>query len=202
MVSINISEAPHFRSPQLLQHPPIPRGLAGVNPRTIKGKEWWDIVRKEAYQRNNFCCWACARARLDSPGRLLDAHECYTYIYLTRVATFDEVVALCRDCHHFIHFPKVPAMRPLKRILQRGLTILHESSLELPRAQVHIARRLHLNRKLPFLDTDRILPLANLTLKEAWALKANLSTRWKLEFEGKLYVQQLIGGPVVYERKV
>lgn len=91
---------PVFTRPELLTHPHIPRQMAGVNPRTILGKAWWDGVRRLAYAENNYNCWACGENVPDKP---LEAHEAYTFNYEDRIMTFVEVVALCSDCHAFIH---------------------------------------------------------------------------------------------------
>lgn len=85
---------------ELLTHPHIPRVMAGVNPRTILGREWWDVVRKQAYLANNYNCCTCGGNPDDRP---LDAHKVYHFDYMNKVMTFVEVVALCKDCHVFIH---------------------------------------------------------------------------------------------------
>jgi len=140
MVSLNISEKPLFTRPELLLHHQIPLRLVGINSRTIEGKEWWDVVRKEAYAKNNYCCWACGTPRLDAPKCLLDAHECYEYEYDERRAHFVGVVALCRDCHQFIHYRGIEDLRRLKHVLERGLRILRDAGLTLPHSQVKAAK--------------------------------------------------------------
>lgn len=97
MVKIEISTGPVFLRPELLTHPPIPLALRGVNPRTIKGQDWWDAVRHKAYNENNHCCWACGASEQ------LDAHEAYTYDIKNHIAKLDEIVGLCGKCHQYIH---------------------------------------------------------------------------------------------------
>lgn len=96
--TVDLSECtPKFLRPELLTHPNIPKPVHGVNPRTLKGKAWWDETRREAYARNNGCCWACG-----TWGRL-EAHESYDIFYYAGIIVLREVVALCEDCHSFIH---------------------------------------------------------------------------------------------------
>lgn len=136
MVAINASTKPKFVRPELLLHPSIPPALSGVNPRTIKGREWWDLIRKKAYAGNNYCCWACGVYQLDTPLGKLDAHECYEYDTEKFEARMTEVVALCRECHHFIHWRRIYFKPYCKPILQHGLEILHAAGLQLPGGQL------------------------------------------------------------------
>lgn len=98
---VDFSDAqPKFRRPELLTHPNIPATMSGVNPRTILGRKWWDVQRRIAYAENNYFCWACGKRDDDKP---LEAHEAYQFDYDNHVMTLGEVVALCSDCHAFIH---------------------------------------------------------------------------------------------------
>ena len=100
-----------FPNPELLLHPPIPKPLHGVNPRTIRGQAWWDIQRRRAYARHDNCCWACAipkrRARYH---RWLEAHEVYSMDYPSGRVEFLGVCALCHACHNFIHRQRMEAL--------------------------------------------------------------------------------------------
>lgn len=95
---------PKFRRPELLTHPNIPRAVHGLNPRTVKGRKWWDRVRREAYAENNGCCWACGQF---GP---MEAHECYNIYYYAGILELREIVALCEDCHSFIHSGRLRMM--------------------------------------------------------------------------------------------
>jgi hypothetical protein len=105
MFQLNLTDKPlHPSRPVLLLHPSVPKYLSGVNPRTIKSKDWWDLVRKEVYKANNYHCEACGVYQLDALYKpYLDAHETYVYDYEKFEARPGEIVALCRACHWFIH---------------------------------------------------------------------------------------------------
>lgn len=140
MVSLNISTEPNFIRPELLLHPSIPLYLSGKNPRTIKGQEWWDSVRKDVYTENNHCCEACGVYQLDALYEpFLDAHETYTYDYEKFEARPGEIVALCRACHWFIHWRRVRIPNKRKEVVIRGLKILAEAGLPVPKGQYTVA---------------------------------------------------------------
>lgn len=140
-IRLNISSGLlHPARPKLLLHPSIPLALSGVNPRTIKGKEWWEVVRKQAYAANNYHCEACGVYQLDAIFKQsLDAHETYTYNYEKFEARPGEVVALCRTCHWFIHFRRVRILRTRKLVVIRGLKILADAGVPVPYWQYRLA---------------------------------------------------------------
>lgn len=130
---------PLFTRPALLQHPNIPKGLAGINPRTMLGQEWWDVERRLAYERNNYCCWACGIHGTQDPFEpRLEAHEAYDFDYSSKKATFTETVALCHSCHNFIHCGRLWALyrqfiiprQKLEYIIKSRLALLRENNLE------------------------------------------------------------------------
>ena len=130
--------APAFIRPELLLHPNIPKPLHGLAPRVIKGPVWWDKVRREAYAKNNNCCWACGVHESQAEGRhYLDAHECYLYDYAAGRLTFFEVCALCSYCHSYIHngMARYKARRgdisesERQHIMDRGKKILRKHGL-------------------------------------------------------------------------
>jgi len=166
MVSLDLSETLICPlRPELLLHHTIPPSLYGVNPRTIRGREWWDVVRREAYAKNNYHCEACGIYQLDAKYfQRLEAHECYTFDTNTCTATFIEVVALCHSCHAYIHRAQLLAQRKRSRyeaILAHGIKVLSDAGLFLP-------------------------DFSEVSEDPFW----HLSFKWRLLFEGQLYPKE------------
>ena len=109
--------------PEILTHPNIPKPLHGLNPRTIKGKEWWDIERSVAYARDNYHCTACfTPASKAKYFQYLEAHELYKYDLYNYTLTFVEAVALCHSCHNFIHSGRMWALYEKDQITKAKIT--------------------------------------------------------------------------------
>lgn len=125
--------------PKLLTHPNIPKPLHGVNPRSVMGKDWWDVKRQEAYAKENYHCWACGcHKSQDKFHNWLEAHESYDTDYKNGIASLNEIVALCHSCHNFIHSGKLKMDLRAGRIttekalyiLKRGFHILKQAGLK------------------------------------------------------------------------
>jgi hypothetical protein len=125
--------------PEILTQPNIPKPLHGLNPRTLKGDEWWDRTRQEVYASTGYHCYACGvhkRAALFH--KWLEAHEMYKYDYEEGVAELIKIIPLCHACHNFIHSGRLLAMYQSKEVtkeyaktvLERGFRILAENKLE------------------------------------------------------------------------
>jgi len=98
------SAKPVFIKPYLLLHPPIPKPLHGVNPRSVKGKTWWDEKRFAAQAKNNYHCWACGIHKSEAAfHKWLEGHESYIVDYSTGQMVLEEIVSLCHSCHNYIH---------------------------------------------------------------------------------------------------
>lgn len=162
MVQLNLSERWLFMQPARLLHPMIPHSLAGVNPRRIKGKEWWDKTRKAAYAKNNYCCWACGVHKLDTEEQLLDGHETYEFDFEKQTVRYVETAALCRSCHMFIHFNTVALRFRRKRYIVRGLEFLRSAGIPLPYPQARAAAVLGLegySRRMNAVEEQKIVQL-------------------------------------------
>lgn len=170
--------------PELLQHPPIPSSLHGVNPRIIKGQDWWDTVRRKVYRRNNWCCEACGS------NENVQAHEAYAYDYENLVARLDEVVCLCKECHQFIHSSMLyrswvggtVSIKHVLYILRRGRRILSSAGLNPHSITMAI---LH---KFEHASGSNIQEIAidKFGISKERFESMYLST-WVLEFDGEVY---------------
>lgn len=123
-----------FLRPELLFHPNIPKPLHGMNPRSILGRNWWDMMRFEAYKKNSYCCWACGIHKSNAKYyRWLEGHEHYDINYSTGCVKLLEIVALCHSCHNYIHDGRMRMMvdsgkmeySKYKDILFHGKKITH-----------------------------------------------------------------------------
>lgn len=133
----------------LLLHPNIPQPLHGLNPRTILGKEWWDLTRKTAEALNNYCCYACGIHRSDTKEGWLEGHEVYAFDELLRIAEYLRTVSLCNYCHSFIHSGRLLSLATTAvlphieyaRIVTRGVTLLRDAGLNpIPWQIIHMQK--------------------------------------------------------------
>jgi hypothetical protein len=132
---------PLFTDPTILNEPTNPRPLSGLNPRTIKGKKWWDQKRTLAYIENNQCCWACGISRNDVLGenKWLEAHEVFDIDYAKGRAELKKIVALCPYCHKYIHSSRLQTLVArgtevgdyLEKIIRYGNSVLKKSGFKI-----------------------------------------------------------------------
>ncbi|OGH07427.1 MAG: hypothetical protein A2W22_03090 [Candidatus Levybacteria bacterium RBG_16_35_11] len=134
-------QKPIFVRPEILLHSNIPKPLHSVNPRTIKGKDWWNEKRKKAYAANNFCCWACGvHKSKDKFHNHLEAHEYYDIDYEKGEMRLKEIVALCHTCHNYIHSGRLSMILlkgevsedDFEYIMAYGRDIIDKNKLTLP----------------------------------------------------------------------
>lgn len=122
----------------ILTHAHIPKPLHGLNPRTIKGDEWWDYQRHIAYRRYNYTCIGCGVHKGIAKGfQWLEAHENYIYDYDKGKAYVESIEPVCHYCHNFIHSGRLSViagkektMSEVRDILQHGFDTLRGTGLQ------------------------------------------------------------------------
>ncbi len=126
--------------PEILLQRTIPAPLFGVNPRIIKGKSWWDKIRKEAYASTGYCCIACGVSKSEAKyHKWLEAHESFKFDDVNYIAEVERIVPLCHACHSFIHRGRLSIMlvrglideNRYLEILLHGLDVIRDSGLVL-----------------------------------------------------------------------
>jgi hypothetical protein len=132
--------------PSILCHPNIPKPLHGINPRTIYGKDWWDVERRKTYAQNDFHCSACGVYKQDALfHHWLEAHEFYLFDYTRGWVIFDHLVPLCHACHNFIHDGRMRMMvdrgdmsqSKYIQIINHGMAVLKQAGLAKARQARH-----------------------------------------------------------------
>lgn len=150
-----------LKNTNLLLHPTIPHEIAGISPRTLNTKSWWNVIRQQAYAHNNFHCCACGIHKSKDPyHNWLEAHQIFDYDFENKFLIYVGVAALCHRCHRFIHIglcSKIDGERKFNDVLFYGLK--------------------NLNMSLDNFESDKIA-----VCKKVESLKG-----WKLLFDGNLY---------------
>jgi hypothetical protein len=121
--------------PEILCHPNIPKPLHGLNPRTIKGKDWWDNVRYAAQAEYSYCCAACGVHKSDAKCYMwLEGHEFFDMNFYTGRCEVKEIVPLCHYCHNFIHSGRLRVIKnktddEKRDIIDHGLNVLFNARI-------------------------------------------------------------------------
>jgi hypothetical protein len=181
---------PHKTKPKLLLDSSIPRPLHGVNPRTIRGKVWWDRERKAAYAYNADHCHACGVHKRDAKlFSWLEAHEIYTNNYAKHRTTFVGIVALCHCCHAVIHAGRTTNIyldgtlseKSFETIVEHGKKHFKKWKLAKP-IQFRYMELIY--EGMPAQEAGVVInkeyPNSDKIILSSWSL-------WRLEFNGKLY---------------
>lgn len=124
--------------PEILTHPNVPKPLHGISPRTIMGKEWWDIERQKVYASTDYHCAACGVHKTQAKGpKWLEGHEYWDIDYKTGVCKIESIEPLCHYCHNFIHNGRLAMVMGKDKtkdevidILKHGLNILSKNKLK------------------------------------------------------------------------
>ena len=131
--------------PELLQHPQIPKPLHGLAPRVIKGQDWWDVKRQEAYASTNYHCAACGVHKSQAKEhQWLEAHEDYEIDYAKGSVTINKIVPLCHYCHNFIHSGRLWMVNKdnpdkIKRVLEHGIKICEDNFISVQHYTLDLA---------------------------------------------------------------
>ena len=138
-----------MENPSILLHPNIPKPLHGMSPRTVSGKEWWDVQRKQAYAAAEYHCEACGICKEGAAfHQWLEAHELYRFNYSKGRMTFVRLVALCHSCHNYIHSGRLQILaqtgqisrEKYETIIHHGNEILKRNKLKRPKSPRHVAK--------------------------------------------------------------
>lgn len=181
--------------PEVLVHPTIPKPLHGLSPRSIKGKDWWDVTRKQVYKEQGWCCIACGVKKEEAKyHQWLEAHESYKINYTKGFMVLEEIIALCHSCHNFIHCGRLQILYykneisfcKFRHIMLHGFKVLKDKGI-----------KPHPNQVMVYLD---ILSKNNISIPNSLVSNAERIVRgyenpvfkkeyseWFLEIEGKRY---------------
>lgn len=140
--------------PEILKHPNIPKPLHGMAPRAVKGKNWWDLKRQEAYARYDYHCVACGVHKSEAKKhKWLEAHEFWDIDYETGRCEVKSIEPLCHYCHNFIHSGRLFVLVQQGEIdedeaiaiLEHGFRILKANNLSAFPGTLKAARQLGAN---------------------------------------------------------
>jgi hypothetical protein len=87
----------------------IPTSLLHMNPRTVKGKAWWERNRRKLYEAAGHRCEICGVVGKRHP---VEAHERYDHDEASRppCQRLLGLIALCPSCHAVKHLYRTHAV--------------------------------------------------------------------------------------------
>jgi hypothetical protein len=119
-----IKDPPRMR-PEILLQPNIPKPLHGLAPRTVLGGEWWEATKFNALLLAGGYCRACG-VNVAALGRgfRLECHEVYKIDYKRGRMYYQETLAICSDCHEYIHDGRLWCLLQKKQITKREYNLV------------------------------------------------------------------------------
>lgn len=180
--------------PNLLNEGGIPSHLFGVNPRNIKGHNWWERERQKAFVSTNYHCLACGVHKSEAKYRQwLEGHETFEYDTEKFIMTFSKIVPLCYACHQFVHIGRTSMYsneERIKEILLHGFKILKEAnflkvnSSAIQIAQINNVTTLGLK---PITEVETLDKEERQKSRKEYRERYKTEDGWKLSFEGQIY---------------
>jgi hypothetical protein len=89
----------------------LPMALHGVNIRSERGQNEWDIIRKKTYKKYNHTCCICGKQHMKC-----NAHEVWKLSINSRTSTGKQilmnVINVCEECHDVIHIMRLGTLNP------------------------------------------------------------------------------------------
>ena len=89
----------------------IPRTLFFSNVRTLLPKKYWNIIRKDSYDKADNKCEICGdTGKNQGYGHNVECHEIWDYNEEKKVQKLLGLVSLCPKCHQVKHFGRTSAI--------------------------------------------------------------------------------------------
>ena len=89
----------------------IPKTCFYSNVRTLLPNKYWDILRKESYEKAGHRCEICRDTGKNQGYRHdVECHEIWDYNDKTRVQKLLGLISLCPKCHQVKHFGRTSAI--------------------------------------------------------------------------------------------
>lgn len=89
----------------------IPKTVFFSNVRTLLKQKYWDLVRKDSYEKADYKCEICGEKGKDQGFKHdVECHEIWKYDEKTRVQKLMGLISLCPKCHQVKHFGRTSAI--------------------------------------------------------------------------------------------
>lgn len=104
----------------------VPKTAFFKNVRSEVSKKDWDILRRKAYRKYDYCCAICGGKGNNHP---VECHEIWEYNDSKHIQRLKDLVALCPSCHQVKHIG-LSGMRGLGEDCIKHMMKINKSSRE------------------------------------------------------------------------
>jgi len=89
----------------------IPKTCFYSNVRTLLPNKYWDLLRKDSYEKANNVCEICGDTGKNQGYRHnVECHEIWHYDDVFKIQRLDGLISLCPKCHQVKHFGRTSAI--------------------------------------------------------------------------------------------